>query len=67
MKCSIKIPRQIIELNYDELIDTASNIDGIIAFQIVHDKQVINLVFDENYNTENKIKLKFEDLYFTLE
>lgn len=67
MKCSIKIPRQVIESNYDELIDTASNIDGIIAFQIVDEKQVINVVFDENYNTESKIRLKFEDLYFTLE
>lgn len=67
MKCSIKIPQEIIESNYDELIDIASNIDGIIAFQIVNEKQMINVVFDENYITESRIRLEFEDLYFTLE
>ncbi len=67
MKCSIKIPQSIIESNYDKLIDTAANIDGIIAYQIVSERNIINIVFDENYVSENKIKLQFEDLYFTLE
>ncbi len=67
MKCSIKIPQDIIDTNCDKLIDIASKIEGIIAFQLVNNKNQINIVFDENLVSESKIRFEFEDLYFTLE